>query len=421
MFSAFVLAAAVEGTFTLTDRTETRVRAPDPVTNNTAYDIENVPNARLVLTSPKFEYTFVYAPHLDYIDLNEQGARPSILNTGLAAAQWHERHVRLTLAEAASYGDQSFAGLAFLPAVGATPPPNGAVGGVTATGTTPLPTTQPVPPVELVRIVSTITTLQSQIELHRLVLTQLVGYQISGGADAAAQELLPLLHVGFAEADFDAKADPRDHFVTVLKANAANATSQTFGTAPGENIDSVLVELDERWERQWSRATNTELGVGIYGERLQLAAGAPYTFSADPTFYAALNDRLARGRNQIDFRAEVGLGPTIDRLTGFVDQRAFATAQLTWTHRHFELRLLGTVAETVPQTASGALRVATGEIDAIYHVSKVVTLDGGFRLLWEKQDPILQTATVEGTQALTFGPAAVAFVALTVNAVKSHL
>jgi hypothetical protein len=41
--------------------------------------------------------------------------------------------------------------------------------------------------------------------------------------------------------------------------------------------------------------------------------------------------------------------------------------------------------------------------------------------LWEKQDPILQTTNVEYEGALTFGPAAVAFVALTVNAVKSHL
>lgn len=417
MLSALALAAAVEGTFTLIDRTEARVRAPDPVTNSTAFDIENVPDARIVLSSPHFVYTLGYTPRLAFVDFNESGSRPSILNAGLVSAQWHERKVRVTLTENASYGDQTFAALSVLPTTGTPAAPSGSPGApISPNQPVSLPTTDAVPAVALLSTMSSVTTLASQVTLRRMLLTASVGYQVSGGADTAAQQILPLQHGPFAETDFDVTATRRDHFVTVVLGSDA-----AFSTG----VDSVLLEVLEQWRHKWSRSTDTELGGGVSGVRSRLVFEAPYTYAADPIVNGAINHELVHGADRVELRADAGFGPTVDRLTGLADQRVYGTLQAIGTHRRFGLRIFGTAMESVPQSATGALRLIEGEVDALFHVSKVVTIDGGLRGLWENLGQVAVTtgAPATGPQAPTstgLSPQLVAFLGVTVAAVKSR-
>src|SRR5579863_7938921 len=90
---------AASGVFTLTDRTEVRVRNPDPITNALALDTDTLLDARVALTVPHSFYTLAYMPQLSLLDFNAAGIHPALMHGVLAAADWHSHRTRITLTE----------------------------------------------------------------------------------------------------------------------------------------------------------------------------------------------------------------------------------------------------------------------------------------------------------------------------------
>ena len=415
---------AADGTFTLSDRTEVRLREPDPVTNAVALDFDTLFDARATLASRDTLYTLAYLPRVTLLDINGAGIQPALINGGLASAEWHSRRVRIVLTEKASYGELSFESLSALPTPGsptAPPSPTGAP--------TQLPSTQAVPPTQSVLFESSETTLDSTLLLRRWTVEGKVGYQLSGGATAAAQLELPFQHGPLAEVTADYRAGSRDHFATVAAASDTSFSNSLPGTAAGAvYTDDLLGQIEEQWRHKWARLTETMLSAGAYEARIRTIFDGPYASQANPVAEAAIDQHFVRGINRGEVRLDVRLAPIVNRLTGLVDQRIQGTLEGIWSRRRLTFRMFGTAAESVDQGTTTASRLLAGEIDASYRVSPILTLDAGARTIRQVQnEPGPLPATMAGTATSdqptpiigTNFSQSVLFFAVTIHAVKA--
>lgn len=405
MLHALTLAAAVD--FTLTDRTEARVRNPDPITNAPALDFDTLADARAVLRARTNLYTAAYMPRLSMLDVNGAGVQPALLHSGLAMADWNWPHVRLSLTENAAYGTQSFESLAALPAPGTPPPtPVGMPG-----QPPPLPTAQLTPAVRTFLFASSATKLASTVYKRPWTFITSVGYQVSGGADSQAQQVLPFQQGPFADASAGYAASSRDDLVTDV-----NGAEASFSNG----IDDLFINAQERWTHRWRRATYTILSGGVSEVRERTGFTAPSKLHTNPIIEAEVGERFGRPASRFDLRLNLRLAPVVDRLSGIVDQRVQGVLGADWTHRRLLLGAFVTAAESANQGTPTSIRMIQGEIDASYRLSEALMVDGGARFLSQMYN-VPGPAPAGGGQAPIIAnnfAQSVIFVALTVQAPK---
>lgn len=407
MLHALPVAAAADGVFTVSDRTEARVRAPDPVTNAVALDLDTLMDARAVWRVQNTTLTLDDQPRFTLLDYNGPASEPALLDSVLASAEWHLPRVRIRVAESASYGQLSFESLTALPAPGApqpTPSPTGQP--------TPLPNATLVPPTsKSLLYASSETSVGSTLQLRPWTIIGRVGYQLTGGANAAAQEVLPFQKGPFAEATADYRLDARNHLATLAD---GSETDFSLGT------EDLLAEVEEQWRHQWARLTETMLAGGWYAARTRDGADAPDVFASNPVAEAAFDQRFARGSSTAELRADVRLAPYINRLTGLVDEQIRGTVEGSWARRRFKLRAFVSAGESVDQGTVNSTRLATAEIDGAYTISEALTVDGGVRGLYQEQSALGAVPAAGGPAPIVEGTLsqAVVFIALTVRAPK---
>jgi len=409
MLHALPLLAA-DAVFTLSDRTVARARAPDPFTNALALDLDTLVDARAVWTEPRAAYTLADQPRFTWLDYNGAAAQAALLDSVLALAEWRWSHAALRVTENASYGQQSFESLSALPSPGTSQP-----------AATPPGSAASLPAVTLVQprnksllYASSVTTIGSTLQLRPWTLLATVGYQLSGGADGAAQKDLPFQQGPFGTAGADFKVDRRDHLITAAIGSEASFSSGT---------EDVVVQIEEQWRHQWASMTTTTLGAGGYATRTRLAFDAPDTFSSGPAALAALDQRVLLHGNAWVLRAEVRLAPIINPLSGLADEQLQSTIVGSWTHRRSSLRALASAGESVRQGTATSSKEVTAEIDAAYKASDWLTFDGGIRALYEEQNEPGTGAAAGGQGSIVqeppFGQGLV-FFAVTVRAVKAR-
>ena len=405
MLHVLPLSVAADGVFTLSDRTEARARYPDPITNALALDIDTLMYARAVWTAHNATYTLAELPRFTLVDYNGPAIQPAFLDGLAASAEWRFPRVQIRVAEAASYGQLSIESLSALPAVGTPTPPANPTG-----QPAPLPTTNLVPPTSQPLLYgSSETYVGSTLLLRPWTILGRVGYQIAGGADAAAQQFLPLQQGPFLEGTADDKVGPRDHLATVT---TDSETSFSSGT------EDLLFSLEEQWRHDWSRKTETLLAAGWYVARTRAAFDAPDEFASNPVAEAAFDRQLGRGTNTGELRADVRLAPFINRLTGLVDEQIRGSLEASWTHRRFKLRAFASAAESTQQGTTTSARYGTAEVDAAYKVSDLLTFDGGVRALDQEQNGIPVTGSNEPSVA-KFSQGVV-FFAMTIRPIKTR-
>ena len=297
MWAALLIAADLSGSFTLSDRTEVRVRAPGTnATGTTAasLDLETAPEARLSLATRRVRFAFTYAPRLTLWDLNA-GAHPTLLHAGAAHVEWHSHLTRLSLDQAGSYGGVSFA------YVSLTPGPEGA-----------RPRVDVVPAPQIIQYASSTTTLASRQTLRLWTIDTSFGYRADGGADDPSRKVLPFQHGPFGEVAADYAVSRRDHLVTTASASEAAFSSSLGGLSSAP--ESVVTELDEGYRHRWSRTTETRLTVGVSEVRARDSAIAAYAFDTHPVAELVVEHRPAASGAHVDLRAGVRLGPVVNRL-----------------------------------------------------------------------------------------------------------
>ena len=414
MLHVLPLSVAADGVFTLSDRTEARARAPDPITNAVALDVDTLMDARAVWKTPHATYTVADLPRFTLLDYNGAAIQAALLDSVILQAEWRLPRLRLRVNENASYGQLSFESLPVLSTLGTptpTPAPTGQPAPVQTAAQVPLTT-------QSILYASSDTWVGSTLDLRPWTLIPRAGYLLTGGVNDAAQQTLPLAKGPYVEALADDKLDTRNHVQTYLN---ASETSFSSGT------EDLLLEADERWRHAWSRKTETMLAAGWYAARTRAAFDAPDTFASNPVAEAEFDHTFLRGVNTADMRLDFRLAPFINRLTGLVDEQVRGTVEAGWGHRKFKIRAFASAAESTQQGTATSARLGLAEIDAAYKFSEALTIDGGFRALYQEQNspgaapagapppdtnlPIVESSLSQG----------VFFIAVTVRAVKTKL
>jgi hypothetical protein len=398
MLAALPLVADIAASVALSDRTETRLRVPGDSPPAPSLDVASVPEARLVLASPRTGLTLAYAPLLTLWDVNEVGVRrPSWLNAGSARIDGRDHDTSLSLEEDASYGTMSFAALAFAPGPAGTPP-----------------RVDVVPSSQLIRFESSSTTLGSRVEGRRWAFRSTVGYQLSGGADDAARLVIPRQMGPLAEAVVTHATSPVDHLATTVI-----GSETTFSSGP----EIVLVEGDEGWKHLWSAVTETDVTLGVSEARVRASPVAQSLWETNPVAEAILEQRLLSDEDRVTLRLGARLGPVVNRLLGIVDERLQGTLQSKWTHGPFAVNAFVSAQQSVPTGGPNATELLTGELGLSYTATEAVAFDTGVRGLWQKANqPVASTSTPGATNiveaSLTQG---IVFVGVTLRAPTMRL
>jgi hypothetical protein len=392
MLATLPIAADIAATLALSDRTETRVRNPGDTPNGPSLDLANTLEGRLLLASPRTSCTLVYAPRLTFWDINDVGAHPLWLQAGSARVESRNANTRLSLEEDGSYGAVNFSTLALVPGPGGAPP-----------------RVDVIPPPQLIQYESTTTTLGSRIEAKRWQFRTDVAYQLSGGADTASRQSLPLQKGPLGELGATFAASPVDSLETRLIGGET-----TFSSGP----EIVFGEQDESWRHGWSAVTDTTMRVGVAESREQMTPQSAPTKNINPVAEAVVDHQILAGEDRFTLHAGARLSPVVNRLLGIVDERIQGTLMSKWTRRQVSASAFASAQQSIPTDGPNATELLTGELGFAYAASDVVVLDMGVRALWQKANQPITSTTAPGATEIVQGTIlqGVAFVGVTLHA-----
>jgi hypothetical protein len=364
---------AADTVLTIGDRTEARVRAPDPATNTVALDLDTLLDARLASKASHMTYLLADMPRFTLLDYNSATRQGALMDSLQAAAEWSSPRALVRLEEVAAYGQQSIESLSVLPAPGAqaTPPPGGQTQALT-------PTVVP-PTSQSILFASSLTSVTSTLLLKPWTLYTRVGYQLFGGADSQAQKVLPFQQgpIELAMATYQLTGRERDRLITI-----ENGTESSFSNGP----ETLMVSLEEQWRRNWARSSETWLGFGWAALRARTGQDTPDVFASDPIAEAAFDQKLGHGKDPGELLVDVRLAPQLNPLSGLVDEQIRGTVQGRWGRRRLSVRLLLSAAESLDQAANGAVRQLTAELGGAYTPSDAFIVDAGIRGLYQSQN-----------------------------------
>lgn len=360
MFAALPIALGLAGTLALSDRTEMRVRMPGSDNKAASLDLENRPEARLMLASRRMQYAFGYRPTGTLWDVGSRDFRGTLQHEGSAGVTWLLPRARLSLDETASYGSMDFSSAAI------TPGPNGQP-----------PRVDVIPAPQVVRYGSSRTTLASRLTLDRWALDSAVGYQLSGGVTAAARTVMPFQKGGFGHFRGEYTVTRQDFAATTF-----TASESRFSSGP----EAVLTRLDERWRHLLSRVTTSELTLGASLARVRTSPTTTFRLETHPVALGTLEHRMAARIGRLDLRAEVGVAPVVNQLVGSVDERLQGTFMGTHTYKRFSTHALVSASESISTSRDGAARFLAGGIGTTYTPRGIVAYDAGVRAFWQHEE-----------------------------------
>jgi hypothetical protein len=420
MIATAVLAADVATTLDLSDHTEVRARATPPIgtagasapgTATVGIDVMTRPEAHLYAKDRRWEYNLGYQVSLIAPDL-ETSFAPLALQLGSAAVSWHDRLVRVSVAQDGTYGIQNSAYL--LPTVQAAPAP--------APGATPTTPGQPPTPVQTAPQPGTLTYGYSRTQLKTALTldrrTQALAgleYLLSGGLDDPSRQLLPLQRGPRATAEIDRLLSRRDSLVT-----SGSAQQADFSPAPcPPGVDTGTCELSDRvyqivetYRRALSRSSSAALGAGLAAAAWRLHSYVHYGTTYFPVAEASYNESFgSRGVSTLSLYGR--LAPFIDLRTGLVLEAVQGDASLSdRLSRHVTLRLSAGASQSVPTNNPAAATVLRGEVGVDYHVDPAhegsgvsgagpIDLSMGERWLWQEQNGFPGFVSAFGYLAVT--------------------
>jgi hypothetical protein len=367
-----VLAMPFRGSLELADRTEVRGGyfgfPTDPALN-----AETVPSATFSADDRRMAFSLGYAPRLGLVDLQD-GLNPSILNSGFAEASWQARGVRIIVNEFATYGWLNYSVLA-------------------------LPSSSPalvlqVNPQLRQRILyeaSSTSVTAVVIPKRRWMLRPVLSYNLSGGADDAAQLVLPLMK------------GPRldtllEYSQSRLETLSARATVEQSNVTPGFNYGFLGGSVGYR--RSFNRLFDAELAAGI----TETSTSLPPPLVPTGTFYntygtvAGVARYRLPAREKVELRLAAQLAPTINRITSLLSQQIQGTFGAVMTRRTWAVNVEGAFAQAVDTGPVRTFSMLLGQAKVAYRASKMVDLEAGVLGSWQK----VGENNVPSTQKLAF-------------------
>jgi hypothetical protein len=362
---------------------------------NPGIDLVDIPTAHLELKGHTWDTTLDYSAFAIIPDLETGRPIPEILHTAALGEVWHDRTVRLSLFEYAQYGEENPAYL-----LSATNPQTGGVPtGVLPQPGAPLPTTGG-PSVQLlanpvsVLYGSSRTDFTSQVALSRRWLsTTLLDYSVQGGADAAAQEVLPLV--------FGPRAEQTLRWsVTRIDAIESKVTGAHSDASAGPCFTALLQPLPvgsiceptgdiavwtETWRRRMSRHTDAWIGAGPAFAIARLLPAAPYVYATYPSVLAGFIYRSSVETVRTILRLDAQLAPVVDLRSGIVDDRAQGTLSLQLPLR--DVTMTGALSGTrsVESLLSQPVESVQGSFEIEDRIDPELSVGAGARYAWQEE------------------------------------
>jgi len=342
-------------------RSEVRAATAAPGTEGFGGQQEIVPLAALLLRSDALSLSIAYDPRIYWLEPQASPA-PNLLHRAqlLAEDKLSNEH-KLFASEEASYGLNYFS-----PVAGS--------GGLQSP---PGPTVQPqplLPAVESAQYIYSVTAVGTDDALSRLWrLSSRVEYQLSGGADTTAQQVIPLQRGPRASVGLSYAASRLDTLTTTVDGLQARFSSgQTAGIA----------EAKEGWRTSWTRLVSTELLLGGAVVRTQPAGSDPQTTGL-PIATLSLEAKSKAAQMPITFRLLTGVEPFLDVYAAAVYERAGLDASAGVVADRWELkaRLQGTLLLNGDRQGQG---LVVGELGCTRALWPKVKLEGGLRGYWER-------------------------------------
>ncbi len=408
MLPALALVADLR-TLQLVDWSEARLRVDSvPGSGQTAaFDLTTSPSATLGIRSRVWQLTLTYAPFLSLPDLEQgigQNNEPLVLQTAALTADWHNRHLDLSLSENASYGQENTSNLLIGQAQPGMPQPITSGATITEIG-----------------YASSLTTLATSYAPTRDWRFGLrAGYFAFGGVgtfkagdtEVPSSQIIAFQHGPTGEASVNYGVTRR--LSTFLQVDGVRTETEpgpcfaqedmTTGTcAPDSYIAGALVGV----RHVFSPVSDGSIAAGAGVVRARLAPEDTYATTYYPEADATYEYRLSASRHRVVLRVDAGLSPTIDTRDGAVDNRAQATGIFTLLSGDFTLSNSFGVARSVgnAEILPSTIFFVTSRAD--YRLERHFVLSFGLSFFWQSQD----RADAGGEDIISSGIASVAITA----------
>jgi hypothetical protein len=346
----------------LESRSEVRMRSP------TSLDAEQRSTARLTLSMKRVRFDFSYYPLVTFTDLTSDPVL-DVLNQGEVSSEMEFRRVIVKLAERASYGTRSFAGLqgstydlVFSP-----------------TGTTIVPVADSVDYASS----DTSLTLDWEISPHwGAELT--LGYLIDGGIDDRSRRVIPQVVGPRGTLELDYGITREDQLTAAVEAETLTTNT---GSEGGIKFRTNIWRGLGRWGRSWDARTSSDIGGGVALVNVDPAPNGG--FRVYPVLTASGQHLFLLGprRETLELGGNAELNVNVDRLTGLPDQRFSISAESTWTYRPYAVTAGAGASKSLANSADiNQVSVIDGFITGRYELNPLVGFELGFRSAWQEVD-----------------------------------
>jgi hypothetical protein len=386
------------GTVDVSNRTEVRVRHTQDVVPDKSFDVVDAPTARVELEDRVWSHTLGYTALAAAPDV-QAGLSPQLIQSADLGTAWHDRRVRIGVAEYAMYGELNTGFLlggppTSAPTPAATPPP-GPAAPPPAGPTTPTlaaPTT--------LRMGSSRTVLATALTLsRRWTATTAVEYVMAGGVDTASQANLPLLRGPRGEATATYAATRLDGLETRASVQRGTTTeglcSPAIADVPvGATCAPVTDtgQITEAWQRRLTRDSQATLGAGAAWTAVRIRPEDRFVDRLFPVVRASFEHARVVQDIRTIVRLDALLAPTIDVRTGVLDQRAQGSVALTLPFHEVTLSGSFSAARSVSSPFVRPLTALTGVLETAYHFSRVSEIGGGVRYALLEQEGLPRIA-----------------------------
>lgn len=461
MIATAVLSAQYAGTLELLDSTKVDARATQPAPTLTAplreivlaADASTSPTARLRLRDRWWDYALSYSPSFGVTDVElGAGAQPVVSNAGTATIAWHDRVVRVTVSESASYGLEN---LAYLYAAtgqglaggtgqsmgGTTPgqpatmvpgqPPAATAAGQPATAAAmSAATATSATPLKLFPFGSSNTNATVVVRATRQVTLSLSGgYSLAGSltTNPQAEVALPEQFGPLGSASLAYALSKSDSLITTASAQETTTPLGACVPLPPPTVIRFcrqvvpIIQGQEIARHQLSTTATVSAGAGVAASIQDLATEEAWVIM--PTGVLSFTERVGAidNRNASTLLLSAQLAPAVDINSAQLRNGVQTTAMLTNpVARTVFLSFTAGVLQSIPPDPT-PLTALSGGIDMRFRVTRQIDVSLGVQGFWQKQAiygaaAVMAATAAEGTVPPT-GPTTTAseigYVALT--------
>ncbi|HTO99008.1 MAG TPA: hypothetical protein VMK66_18285, partial [Myxococcales bacterium] len=224
----------------------------------------------------------------------------------------------------------------------------------------------------------------------RVKLETHAGYTVSGGADAIARTVLPLMHSVQFGSSLNWATSPRDHLSFGLEANAARFSNAQDEAQPDGSVTRIPVPQEDlllsgtvSWHTQVAHYTSVEMSLGG-------GAGAsrqPLGIDWIPTVIAGagLTQDIPVEKQQLTGSVRASVSSTIDRTGSGIYQVLDVSALLAYVPVK-EIRLSGSagIGRSLSGDTQQGATVVRSDLNMALSPAREVTLMMGVRMLWQR-------------------------------------